>query len=1250
MTNEKADELFAAWASRVEEGESSDFEELLRAHPDQAVALREMHRDWELFAPLLGRVLPGVMASGTPLKPLSGSGDGEFELPSQELIDRLGIHSPNIGRYRFRAVIGRGGGGVVLKVWDSKLKRALAMKVVLGRGENKPTGDTPRVDGRTLARFVDEARIASQLNHPGIVPVHELGADENGRAFFTMKLVRGENLSAIFKHVKSGQDGWNQTRALSVILKVCEAMAFAHDKGVIHRDLKPANIMVGRYGEVHVMDWGLARVLGEMDTRDIRIKPAPQQSDVHAVRAPGRGQKPDPELQTMDGAAVGTPSYMSPEQARGEVDTLGPTSDVYSIGAMLYELLVKQPPFIRDGARIDPYAILAQLIEGPPRPVTELAPRTPAELIAICQKAMQRNAADRYSSVLSLAADLRAYLELRVVSAYESGTWAETRKWIHRNTHLATAIASLLIVLLAGIVVSSIFASKASTKAAEAELAGNELSRQNIALVSARNEAVARARDGRLHGLMQDVEQFDGLDDDYAIARRQSRPAIEWWIDRAHQLVDGTRGAADGQGWSPGLSDVDAELDAVRARALPRIAQDIERDQATHSRAEELKAATARLGWLSRMLGKTPWDDPSVVSASITTDDLEGSVEELVERVRSRVQPDVPPSGDEVKSLLLAERAVSAAESAREASLESARSAANDVLLQARDAYSLALLRAGRIQEAREMAAQMNLAPARVLSCRDSSATRTSPSKWTVRLFDLTPKRQDDESAWADDAAISAPMELSSLASRKDGPVSIAALVGANMSLSFPDLKLDPLGVSADLSEVFPSGIWRLDTWSDDGLRVWIGSERVIDTWVRDNSTGRRSALWRSDGVSPTKIRVRFHAASARSDLTVSFASVESAVQQLLNEWTGKEALARQEARRATLEHECAVLRVQVGERRTWRFKNSSDEWWHLKLVQLRERLEALRTRLSSAESTVAGNEADAVWQDAIVAIQGSKRYMQTKWPGGGSLTRQLGLWPLGPDPESGLWEFAHIPSGQRAERAQNGKLNMTPACGVVFVLLPGGRVPEAEDRKGGQLRSLTQVELDPFFMSKYELTQEQWGRLGGHPQLTLHSDEAMFPMTQMTAAECVEVFHRHGWLLPPTEAQWEYACRAGTASRWSAGNDEVDLRGVANLRIAKDRRRDDVLPVGLLRANAFGLHDMHGNVPELCADYWQVPPADPRPGDGLKEAAVSDDSVVRGGDYSHGALLATSSERNANVLAFGSGGFGVRPARPVIP
>ncbi|MCA9317888.1 MAG: serine/threonine protein kinase, partial [Planctomycetes bacterium] len=184
-----------------------------------------------------------------------------------------------------------------------------------------------------VARFLEEALVTGQLDHPGVVPVHELGLDPTGRVFFTMKLVRGEDLRAVLGRVHRNEPDWTVPRALGLLLRACEAMAYAHDKHVIHRDLKPGNIMVGRFGEVYVMDWGLARVLGRPDARDLRLRPdVGTTASLHSERHEQASEHSP--LVTMDGDVVGTPAYMPPEQARGAIDELSPASDVYALGAI----------------------------------------------------------------------------------------------------------------------------------------------------------------------------------------------------------------------------------------------------------------------------------------------------------------------------------------------------------------------------------------------------------------------------------------------------------------------------------------------------------------------------------------------------------------------------------------------------------------------------------------------------------------------------------------------------------------------------------------------------------------------------------------------------------------------------------------------------------------------------------------------------------------------------------------------------
>ena len=353
-------------------------------------------------------------------------------------------------RYRLLGEVARGGMGAVVRVWDEELKRTSAMKIVLGRESESGAASTP-LDARLLDRFLSEAQITGQLDHPNIVPVHELGVWEDGRTYFTMRLVNGEDLSKIYARVREASDGWTRERALGVLLKVCEAVSYAHSKGVVHRDLKPSNVMVGKFGEVYVMDWGLARVLGASDQHDLRLRPQLPlpTSAVRTRRASERSDNPDSPLMTMDGDVVGTPSYMAPEQARGELARVGAHSDVYSIGAMLYELLAGIAPYTPDSGRASAHTILAAVLHGPPRSLGEMAVSAPDELVSIVERAMSRDVAQRYSCTVELADDLRAYLEGRVVAAHRTGFVTRATKWVRRNRTLAASAAVAVVLALA---------------------------------------------------------------------------------------------------------------------------------------------------------------------------------------------------------------------------------------------------------------------------------------------------------------------------------------------------------------------------------------------------------------------------------------------------------------------------------------------------------------------------------------------------------------------------------------------------------------------------------------------------------------------------------------------------------------------------------------------------------------------------------------------------------------------------------
>ncbi|MEM6675121.1 MAG: serine/threonine-protein kinase [Planctomycetota bacterium] len=401
----------------------------------------------------------------SPRRHRSGGDGSDHGAPSSAVLKRLGAHASDTTRYRIDGEVARGGMGAILEVWDEDLRRKLAMKVALDGSRSGTAASADSLDPRVLARFLEEAQVTGQLEHPGIVPVHELGLGGSGEVFFTMRLVRGRDLEQIFRLVDEDREEWTRTRALEVLLKVCDAMAYAHSKGVLHRDLKPANVMVGRFGEVYVMDWGLARVRGHAESRDLRIANAPESLRIDTDRREGASGEASDELYTMDGDVIGTPSYMPPEQARGLLDEIDERADVYSLGAMLYRLLAGVAPYALRNEPRSGIAILNDLLAGPPAPIGESASDVPPELVAIAEKAMARRPQDRYATTQSFAGDLRAFLEHRVVGAYETGAIAEARKWVKRNRPLAAALAAGIVALAVGLVAALVEKGRADDNA-----------------------------------------------------------------------------------------------------------------------------------------------------------------------------------------------------------------------------------------------------------------------------------------------------------------------------------------------------------------------------------------------------------------------------------------------------------------------------------------------------------------------------------------------------------------------------------------------------------------------------------------------------------------------------------------------------------------------------------------------------------------------------------------------------------------
>ncbi len=295
-------------------------------------------------------------------------------------------------RYHRWKTLGSGGMGTVLLCRDRTLGRQVAVKTI----------PADRVGGIRQSRFLAEARITSQLAHPGIPPIHDLFSDDEGSLYYSMKLIRGQSLAEVLESLRSQnvqvKERDNLVRLMSIFLSASQAVAYAHTRRVIHRDLKPDNIMVGGFGEVLVMDWGLARML-EGD---------PESAEFATETGAGIPTLADPIL-TQDGAIVGSPAYMAPESQEGDSSLVGTASDVYSLGILLYELLTLHRPFEAQSLPRLLYLKATGSFERPSRRTPERD--IPPELERICLKAMALNSSDRYDDAGALTTDLESYLE-----------------------------------------------------------------------------------------------------------------------------------------------------------------------------------------------------------------------------------------------------------------------------------------------------------------------------------------------------------------------------------------------------------------------------------------------------------------------------------------------------------------------------------------------------------------------------------------------------------------------------------------------------------------------------------------------------------------------------------------------------------------------------------------------------------------------------------------------------------------------
>jgi eukaryotic-like serine/threonine-protein kinase len=452
------------YLSRIEAGQPPDPDKLLADHPALAGQLRAYLRVMSV-AGRLAKDSHAVNICPTSAPPCDSSplstlelGPGPpphihlLEIPDEReplLMPRSaempGHDGAGLGRYQLHGEIARGGMGAILRGRDVDLGRELAIKVLL---------DSHQGNSEIMRRFVEEAQIGGQLQHPGVVPVYELGTFPDRRPFFAMKLVKGRTLSSLL-HDRTSPDQ-DLPRYLSIFEQICQTMAYAHARGVIHRDLKPSNVMVGSFGEVQVMDWGLAKVLPRGGIADEGVAQPIQESVVTTVRSGSAGSGSESQA----GSVLGTPAYMAPEQARGEVERIDERADVFGLGAILCEILTGRPPNvgstreeIRDkAARGDQSDALGRLA----------ACRADSELLGLARDCLEAERQQRPRNADEVSRRLTAYLsgvqerlkaaELARVEAQTRAEEAQARATIERSRRLRTVALAASVLVTAGVI------------------------------------------------------------------------------------------------------------------------------------------------------------------------------------------------------------------------------------------------------------------------------------------------------------------------------------------------------------------------------------------------------------------------------------------------------------------------------------------------------------------------------------------------------------------------------------------------------------------------------------------------------------------------------------------------------------------------------------------------------------------------------------------------------------------------------
>lgn len=417
------DQVIAEYLQAEAKGQSGDRQQWLDRYPACAIELNEFLDDRERLKQIVGPVQHYRQRS----KSYASSDNSPSDQADGVQTVELAPLAPKLSTTRYSPVRfhARGGMGEIWLAKDERVGRHVALKKLRAGRENQHL------------RFVAEAQITGQLEHPSVVPLHDIGVDDTGQPFYVMKFIHGRRFKETIAefHAQKEANDWPASldfrRLLEALVSVCNVVAYAHHKGVVHRDIKPDNIMLGPYGEIVVVDWGLAKLVGQEE-----------EQRGSAVRLSGSGS-----TATQEGAIVGSPCYMSPEGAKGQPDAVDESSDVYLLGATLYEILCARPPRQATSS----WELIDLALHSRPKSPRTIDAQIPKPLEAICLKAMAFDKQDRCSSPLDLANDLERYLAGAQVSAYAEPFLDRAQRWVrrHRRSLAKVAAASVLVALAA---------------------------------------------------------------------------------------------------------------------------------------------------------------------------------------------------------------------------------------------------------------------------------------------------------------------------------------------------------------------------------------------------------------------------------------------------------------------------------------------------------------------------------------------------------------------------------------------------------------------------------------------------------------------------------------------------------------------------------------------------------------------------------------------------------------------------------